>query len=99
MAPFPSGCQQSEENSHVNCQLGDIRTPAREVAATADDSAVPSCGLVDWPLLGARIWKDVPDDMDRMRRRAAEFLVHRKFPVDLLTGYVARTTDRQEQVR
>ncbi|MFD2764264.1 type II toxin-antitoxin system toxin DNA ADP-ribosyl transferase DarT [Micromonospora eburnea] len=55
--------------------------------------------LVDWPLLRAEVWKDIPDDMDRVRRRAAEFLVHREFPLDLLLGYVVRTTERQEQVR
>ncbi|SBT54890.1 type II toxin-antitoxin system toxin DNA ADP-ribosyl transferase DarT [Micromonospora narathiwatensis] len=55
--------------------------------------------LVDWPLLQAEVWKNIPEDMDRMRRRAAEFLVHREFPLDLLAGYAVRTAERQEQVR
>ncbi|QOC93312.1 type II toxin-antitoxin system toxin DNA ADP-ribosyl transferase DarT [Micromonospora craniellae] len=55
--------------------------------------------LVDWPLMRARFWRDGDEDMDRMRRRAAEFLVHREFPLSLLAGYVVRTMDRQEQVR
>ncbi|MFI5927176.1 DUF4433 domain-containing protein [Micromonospora sp. NPDC051543] len=76
--------------SDGNCAVGLTRFSAELAELTA---------LVDWPLMEAQIWKDVPDDMDRMRRRAAEFLVHREFPLDLLTGYAVRTTDRQEQVR
>ncbi|SCL28590.1 protein of unknown function [Micromonospora nigra] len=37
-------------------------------------------------------------DGDRVRRRSAEFLVHREFPLDLLTGYAVRTQERREQV-
>jgi hypothetical protein len=32
---------------------------------------------VDWEAVHARIWKDTVDDMDRQRRKQAEFLVHR----------------------
>ncbi|MGW2623122.1 MULTISPECIES: type II toxin-antitoxin system toxin DNA ADP-ribosyl transferase DarT [Micromonospora] len=76
--------------SDGNCAVGLTRFSAELTELDA---------LVDWPLLDAQVWKDVPDDMDRMRRRAAEFLVHREFPVDLLVGYAVRTKDRQEQVR
>ncbi|MGC5055044.1 type II toxin-antitoxin system toxin DNA ADP-ribosyl transferase DarT [Micromonospora sp. DT48] len=55
--------------------------------------------LVDWPLLRAEVWRNIPEDMDRMRRRAAEFLVHREFPIHLLVGYAVRTAQRREQVR
>ncbi|PZV91612.1 protein of unknown function [Micromonospora phaseoli] len=55
--------------------------------------------LVDWPLMRAKVWKDIPEDMDRKRRRAAEFLVHREFPLHLLAGYAVRTAERREEVR
>ncbi|GAB2964107.1 toxin-antitoxin system toxin DarT [Micromonospora polyrhachis] len=55
--------------------------------------------LVDWPLMGEEIWKNLPDDRDRVRRRMAEFLVHREFPLDLVTGYVVRTPSRKEELR
>ena len=32
---------------------------------------------VDWDTVYARIWKDTIDDMDRQRRKQAEFLVYR----------------------
>jgi ssDNA thymidine ADP-ribosyltransferase, DarT len=76
--------------SDGNCSVGltSFSTELDELAA-----------LVDWPLLLAEVWKNIPDDMDRKRRRAAEFLVHREFPLDLLAGYVVRTQERQEQVK
>jgi hypothetical protein len=41
---------------------------------------------VDWPLMQARDWFDIPAYPDRKRRRQAEFLVHRSFPWDLVTA-------------
>jgi hypothetical protein len=35
-------------------------------------------GSVDWPTVNARLWRDTVDDMDRQRRKQAEFLVHRE---------------------
>lgn len=32
---------------------------------------------VDWETVGQRYWADTVDDMDRQRRKQAEFLVHR----------------------
>jgi hypothetical protein len=32
---------------------------------------------VDWPACHARYWRDSTEDMDRQRRKQAEFLVHR----------------------
>lgn len=32
---------------------------------------------VDWEAVNLRYWRDTPDDMDRQRRKQAEFLVHR----------------------
>jgi hypothetical protein len=33
---------------------------------------------LDWDTIYANIWKDTMDDMDRQRRKQAEFLVHRE---------------------
>ncbi|MER7166182.1 DUF4433 domain-containing protein [Micromonospora sp. NPDC000207] len=55
--------------------------------------------LVDWSLMKEKYWRNVPADTDRTRRRMAEFLVHREFPVHLVTGYVVRTAAREAQLR
>jgi hypothetical protein len=39
---------------------------------------------VDWPVMKSRWWNDTDEDMDRKRRRQAEFLVHEFFPWDLV---------------
>ncbi|WP_433390433.1 type II toxin-antitoxin system toxin DNA ADP-ribosyl transferase DarT [Micromonospora sp. KLBMP9576] len=55
--------------------------------------------LVDWPLMRERVWKDVPEDQDRMRRRMAELLVHQEFPLGLVAYYAVRTPARETQLR
>lgn len=39
---------------------------------------------VDWKIMSLKYWNDVHADMDRKRRRNAEFLVHRFFPWTLV---------------
>ena len=34
--------------------------------------------------MNARYWADTDDDPDRKRRRQAEFLVHKKFPWEMI---------------
>jgi hypothetical protein len=41
-------------------------------------------GKIDWRIMGARYWRDTPEDGDRSRRRQAEFLVHDFFPWNLV---------------
>ncbi|KAA0958732.1 DUF4433 domain-containing protein [Planococcus sp. ANT_H30] len=42
---------------------------------------------IDWPLMEDPFWKDTEEDPDRKRRRQAEFLVHKKVPIQLFTGF------------
>lgn len=43
---------------------------------------------VDWEIMRAKYWADTEDDLDRKRRRQAEFLVHRFFPWQLINQIV-----------
>jgi hypothetical protein len=54
--------------------------------------------MVDWEVMGARMWSNTVEDPDRMRRRMAEFLVRERLPVDLLAGIAVRTPEVLDQV-
>jgi len=41
---------------------------------------------VDWSMVYQRYWSDHPNDMDRQRRKQAEFLVHGHLPWSLVRG-------------
>ena len=41
-------------------------------------------GAVDWEMVYQRYWSDNVTDMDRQRRKQAEFLVHRSCPWSLI---------------
>lgn len=40
---------------------------------------------IDWEVMQARYWYDTQEEPDRKRRRQAEFLVYKCFPINLLT--------------
>jgi hypothetical protein len=47
---------------------------------------------VDWELMKERIWRNTPEDPDRVRRRMAEFLVHEAVPLELISGVAVINT-------
>ncbi len=53
---------------------------------------------IDWPLMGARIWRNTDQDGDRKRRRAAEFLVHDFVPWPQITKIVVRVAATRDLV-
>jgi len=55
-------------------------------------------GAVDWQIMNEVIWKNTVDDGDRMRRRMAEFLVHRELPWSCVKAIVVKDDTRRAQV-
>lgn len=53
---------------------------------------------VDWSMVYQRYWSDHPDDMDRQRRKQAEFLVHRELPWALIRGIGVFDSEAQARV-
>lgn len=82
------------------------RNAARSIAGFFNDVEEME-GVVDMPLMSERYWGNSPDDLDRVDRRMAEFLVHRFFPWSLVKGigvygqgnsrYVQSVLDRNGQ--
>ncbi|WP_285905828.1 type II toxin-antitoxin system toxin DNA ADP-ribosyl transferase DarT [Pseudodesulfovibrio pelocollis] len=54
---------------------------------------------VDMPLMSEEYWNNTPEDLDRMERRMAEFLVHRFFPWNLVKGIGVYGDDNLEYVQ
>jgi hypothetical protein len=53
---------------------------------------------VDWDMVGQRYWKDNIRDMDRQRRKQAEFLIHEICPWSLIQEIVVIDEARKTQV-
>lgn len=55
--------------------------------------------LVDWTLMKGRMWNDTEDEPDRMERRMAECLVHRRVPWEAFQQVVTRNLACAQRVR
>ena len=53
---------------------------------------------IDWPVIHGKWWNDTPEHPDRKRRRQAEFLVHQKFPIELIQEIVVLNAGTQAKV-
>ena len=55
--------------------------------------------FVDWPLMESQWWNNTTTDPDRMARRMAEFLVHRKVPWEAFIELAARSDEDAASAR
>ena len=53
---------------------------------------------VDWAVIAARQWRNTDDDPDRMRRKQAEFLVHKSVPWQVFLGVAVRNVNLKQRV-
>ena len=68
-------------------------------AFTEYSDSLDRLDMVDWPLMNATIWKNTAADGDRMRRRAAEFLIHKEIPWSAFIGLATIDEDMARRVR
>jgi hypothetical protein len=54
---------------------------------------------VDWTMINQRYWSDNLNDMDRQRRKQAEFLVHKSCPWELIDQIVVIDTSVENRVQ
>lgn len=54
---------------------------------------------VDWEIVSTQFWGNDEANMDRMRRKQAEFLVKDCVPVSCVAGIIVKTADREVYVK
>ena len=54
---------------------------------------------VDWEIVSTQFWGNDEANMDRMRRKQAEFLVKDCVPVSCVAGIIVKTADREAYVK
>lgn len=74
----------SHVDNHECAWVATDRNAALDTAHFIGDATALS-SHIDWPLMGARMWKSTPEDGDRMQRRMAELLVRHRLPWDAVT--------------
>jgi hypothetical protein len=60
-------------------------------------SSLGDLAKVDWDAAYATIWKDTIDDMDRQRRKQAEFLIHKFCPWEVIESIGVRSQAMKEK--
>ena len=54
---------------------------------------------IDWDVMNSKIWNDTSEFPDRLRRRQAEFLVYKFFPLNLIQGIGVFNSNIADKVR
>lgn len=93
----------------LGMRLGDIvDTDLEWVASNANAASaltrfstdLDSLGsFVDFDLLKAQYWNNIPEDLARASRRAAEILVYKRVPLDVMSVVAARNGSTLERAR
>jgi ssDNA thymidine ADP-ribosyltransferase, DarT len=73
----------------IDAGLGFVFTDGHGLARFTDwFDDLDQLGKVDWSMVYQKYWKDTVKDMDRQRRKQAEFLIHKRCPWDLIDEIV-----------
>jgi hypothetical protein len=54
---------------------------------------------IDWEVMNSQFWFDTEEDLDRKRRRQAEFLVHQFVPIHLFLGIAVKNNKMKQKVK
>jgi len=61
-------------------------------------SSLDELEKVDWSIMNERYWSDTEEDPDRKRRRQAEFLVHKRVPMNQVIGFGVFDNEMKKKV-
>jgi len=89
----------SSAQAVADAGLGFVFTDGHGLAFFTDQfDKLERLDAVDWAMVYQRYWSDNTNDMDRQRRKQAEFLVHRYCPWSLVQEVVVINTEMRDRV-
>jgi hypothetical protein len=62
-------------------------------------NSVNKLDKLDWDIIQARYWKNTEEDMDRMRRKQAEFLVKEHVPASCIGKIIVYDEEAQNKIQ
>jgi hypothetical protein len=68
------------------------------VALSRFYDGVADLDKVDWQVMKMRYWKDTEENVDRERRRQAEFLIHEALPWELVEFLAVKNSDMKRRL-
>lgn len=96
-----------EDIIFIVCQIKDIIQQCLEWCFTDGHpknhiteffNSIEELGKVDWEMVRKQFWSNTEDDIDRMRRKQAEFLVKDYIPTSCIKGIIVYSQHRFEEV-
>lgn len=86
---------QAATNAGFQCAFTDGHPT---MAITEFFSDLVQLDRVSWPVMCSHMWNDTQQQPDRKRRRQAEFLVYKQFPINLISKIVVINARVQAEV-
>lgn len=81
----------------ASCHCDKTRTAKNKLTEFYND--IKDLTHVDWEVVCTQFWGNDEANMDRMRRKQAEFLVKDCVPVSCVAGIIVKTADREAYVK
>ena len=97
-----------EELLYVVCKISDILEHCPEWCFTDGHAKnhltrffnnTDDLSQLDWNMIGEQFWHDTEEDMDRMRRKQAEFLVKGPVPAKCIRGLIVLSPEQEEKAK
>lgn len=99
--------RQQDEIIFIVCQIKDIIQQCPDWCFTDGHpknhiteffNCIEDLGKVDWDVVSQQFWTNTAADLDRMRRKQAEFLVKNHIPVSCIKGIIVYSQHRFEEI-
>lgn len=97
-----------EELLYVVCKISDILEHCHEWCFTDGHAKnhltkffnnTDDLSQLDWNMISKQFWHDTEEDMDRMRRKQAEFLVKGHVPAQCIRGLIVLNQEQEDKAK